>query len=273
MGAFEIEFGRRARIRARNVMPWRVHDRVLPRVLGLGDDTATMAYTMGFAGPMFQDRDGSPNWTGADYVFDRRLALDDILHNEAGLPADDARDMEGYARQAVAWTLQRDGYGVIIDTGHHSWESRVPWAALGDCKPDDWEIEHPDGEQFYPPWRWNCLPPVATQGFPYCTPNLACPTSGPTVPEPWWAEYQNCIDPANYGGTCPTHDPQSGYPACPSCVDLDHMLLSGYPVGCAFIVLTREGFDPELFAAAVFNGPAWWRRGGEIRCRYRGRLG
>lgn len=267
MGAFVVDIreGRRhERVTARNVLSWRCHDRIFPKITAF-DDVST-AFRIGFMGPSYRsEKTDAPNADEGYFALDRRIGIGDLF-NEAGLPDADMRDMEGYERQAVEWTVTRDGHGAIIDTGWHAFVSRIGWAPHPEPAPQDWEIEHADGELYHAPWSYgDCRPWHTLQDFPFCTPNIW---------EGWWQDLaDHCIDPVGNAGSCPAWEAESGYPSCGECYEHGLMALSAYPVGLAFVTIRRSDGEEEVFAAARFNGPAWWRRSGTIRVRYRGRFG
>jgi hypothetical protein len=229
-----------------NHLMWRAHDRLLTKILP--PQTGTLSWEIGFSGPMFRGKYQRPNWDQSTWTFDRRGKYSDFVGdwgNEGGAAAQDVRELFGYQRQPVTWTVERDKHGAMISTDWHTWQNQVSWGRHGDWTPEEWDeiVLGP-----YPqPSDWIDCPTWEdqNQGFPWCTPRIH--------PD-WWTNNEfgvNCT-------SCQAHSP---------------VTISHYPVGCCFLVIKKSGEADEAFAAAVFTGPTFLRLGGKLVCRYRGRFG
>src|SRR4051812_44791775 len=123
MGEFRIGFecdGRRSGIRVPNALMYRAHDLILA---GTHRDCA-----LGISGPMFTDEDDAPFPLGDPLSIGPRNTLADYEGgNDGGLTASDTRAMEAYQRQAITWTISRDGRATLMDSGSKTFTSRIAW--------------------------------------------------------------------------------------------------------------------------------------------------
>ncbi len=241
MGVFElIQTDPQGRVCETHALPnhlmWRAHARVLRAMFP--PQSGTFTFQMGFSGPLQCAAYERPNWVSDPLAFDRRLSLTDVTGdeaNEGGAPSSEIRDLFGYERRTITWSVTRDGRGASIDSGWTTWTNRVAWQRHGDWSPDP------------TPTAWTDCPRSEHQehGFPWCTPRIH--------PD-WWTNNPydvNCED-------CEPHTPWS---------------LSHYPVDVIFILIQQSGENEELFAAARLRAPTYFRMGATLRCRYRGRFG
>jgi hypothetical protein len=252
MGVFDVMLVGANRVVAaplRNTLFWPGQDRLLRKMFPTQD--GELSYTIGFSGPMYRDYDEVPNYDGATFTWDRRLALSDVQgnsNNEGGHSYADRRAIFGYERKAITWGVSRDGMGAIATTQWASWTSQVSWSRHGDWTPDDWPEENGPYPQ---PYKWaDCEPYEGDHGYPWCYPRIH---------DDWWEDNE-------------LGDDELGV-ECASCVGILPHALSGFPVGCVFVVVSRTGSADALLAAALFVAPAHWRMGGTIRARYRLRCG
>ncbi len=265
MGHFLFRFGHAGHGvagRSANHLMYRAHDLMLARAFTAPTDPdLSSSFEIGFACPMLRERDERPNADGFTFPFGARNSLSDYegdFGNEGGQVAQDVRDLLGYARQSVTWTVSRVNDGVIGDTGWAGWTNRLPWGVLGSRKPDLWD---PTGPRYIEPWSWlDRRPFEPLHGYPYQTP----------LPSEWYFESHDYTDDLAVVHTVPPQNPWGI--ECPTCNDLGTWGIGGYPIGAAYVAVQRSpGW--ELLAAALVNLPAWWRPDGDINLRYVGRFG
>jgi len=230
----------------KNHLMYAAHDRVLRKLLY--PQSGSLSWQIGFAGPQYRSFDNTQAFDDDIFYWNRKNTLSGAMGEwarEGGALYDDQRELLGYSRQTISWSVQRDGMGAIIDTGWHLWTNRVTWDRHGDWTPDDWD-EDKSGP--YPqPSRWYDCPPYMNQdqGWPWCRPRIH---------NDWWVDNEFGVE-------------------CSSCTVHSARTLSHYPVGLCFVLINKAGMDPELFAMSLFNGETFFRFGGRLYCRYRGRFG
>ncbi len=263
--------GRVFRRRMPNHLMYRAHGRILRSVFPPASGGGNFGFELGFAGPMYRAPSERPNWDADSFVVDRRGKYSDFVGdwaNEAGLPADGAREMAGYNRAAVSWAVGDDGRSVTIDTGWCQWDHQLQWQSYGDWAPADW-IDETKGA--YPePWPWfgaGCSHLDEPHGFPWCEPRIH--------PDFWLhvgPPEEGCTDADGNPVDCQHPDNRNPWNLdCPDCAMGPHQW-GGHPSGCAFVVMTGGGYADEAFAAAEMAAPFHWRMGGSVSIRYVGRF-
>lgn len=244
---------------AKNTLMYCAHDRVLRKILPA--QAGELSWQLGFSGPMYRGKYETPAWDTDPFAWGPRLDIGKFQGDwarEGGAPYTDVRNLFGYQRASIdPWEVVRDGTGAIVSTGWKSWTNQVTWDRHGDWMPEDWD-EEKDGP--YPqPSRWvNCAQyENQEQGWPWCYPRIRDEYEGGTAEEDYrgWYKYNEFgVD-------------------CVNCRGSNALQASHVPVGCAFVVLKTAGETDVVFAAARFTAPTFFRLGGTIICRYRGRFG
>jgi hypothetical protein len=262
VGAFEITVGclhgHAQRQHVHNMLMWRSHARLLRRMLPPRSG-GPFTFEIGFSGPQLRGYFDRPNWDPDPYVLDRRGKASDFVGdwgNEGCSPAQDVRDIVGYARQAVTWTATDDEGGVAFTTGWHTWTNRVQWLRKGDWTPPDWD---PLWGSFSQPWPWtNCERWEICHGYPW---------SEPRIHPDWWKN-----TPPPQGKSHP--DNRNDFNVeCQTCALMSPYQFGGYRNACVFVLIKGGGYETEALAAAQFKAPISWHFGGIVSVQYASRFG